>query len=747
MKKTSVWVAKRAISKLQLLEQVMGYSPEEVLNTYARQYWVHPEQRDQLVREIQDKDAVRGKEILLRKKGGSTLWASVNAKQLKDDQGNFMGAEVMLRDVTKKKQAEELMLTQRDLSIALSSICDFKKALEICLDTALKLEEVDGGAIYLIDSNSGCLDLVVHRNLSTDFVNAVSHLDKESLQVKLVSKGESIFQPYAKMASSFSYSCGANRKIVHSAGIRALAVIPMSDDGKIFGCLVVSSTATDQLSSFSRYCLETVAGQMAAALSRIKIDQYLRSSRHNLKTLFESIDDFLFILDDTGRIIKTNPAVESRLGYASDELIGMDVTQVYPQNSQNGSHAAVRQTPISSATFHPNSIMRPDDHLMPRAGQAIPVETKINQGIWDGKPAFFAISRDITLRLKAEEAKRISEERLMAAIDAIDEGFVIFDKNDRLVMCNNKFLDIYKVSADMIKPGAKFEDFIRKGAYRGQYLDAEGDVENWVTEQMVTHRCGGENFEQRIYGDRWIRIAERKMEDGSMVGFRVDVTDIKRSEDLLRNALMEKEILLKEIHHRVKNNLAVISSMLNLQIKNNANKVVQESLKESRSRVRSMALIHETLHQANNLSAVRLRDYISKLIRDLLSVYEHFSDQFSIEYDIEDVYLDINQAVYCGIIINELVTNSLKYAFADNERGIIRISAKTQPNHEIELSVKDNGAGLPPGFNWEKTRTLGMRLISLMVEQLHGSMKASHQGGLKTVIRWKSSLQKEQCHD
>ena len=716
------------------VKSMMGFLPEEILNTDAAGYWVNSIQMNQFTKEVQENDTLHNRDVLLKKKDGSSFWASCNAKQIKDTRGNFAGVEVILRNVTENKLAEELMRIQRDLSIALIHARDFNEALNICLDAALKIKEVNCGGIYLVDQDTGGLDLKVHREMPPDFVNAVFHLDCDSPQARMLSTGQSIFQPYEAMMDCFGYA-PSDRKHLNSFGLRAVAVIPMSLDGEIIGCLNVASVTDDGFSEFSKSNLETIAGQMAAALVKIEVDQALRVNQRNLKTLFESLDDFLFILDDSGCIIKTNPAVESRLGYPVDELANMHVVQVHPPERQQEAAEIVQQMLAGQIEFCPIP-------LMARDGILIPVETKVTKGTWNDRPALFGISRDITSRLEAEEAKRTSEARLMAAIETIGEGFVIYDNEDRLVLCNNKYLEIYRDSADLIKPGARFEDIIRQGAYRGQYSDAKGDIENWIAKRLFQHQHCDLSLEQKLGDGRWLRIEERKMEDGSTVGFRVDITDIKRSEELLRRALKEKETLLREIHHRVKNNLAVISSMLNLQVKHNKNKVVRESLEESCSRVRSMALIHETLHQTNDLSVVQLKDYVRKLIRDLLSVYENFSDQFSIEYDIGDVDLDLNQAVYCGLIINELVTNSLKYAFVGKKKGTIHILARQIGDDGIQLSVKDDGIGLPPTVDWRNARTLGLRLIALMAEQLHGSLELNSQNGLETVIQWKSSLLK-----
>ena len=717
------------------VEPLMGYVPEALIGRRAADFWAKPDLVDRFWDDLRDNDILHNREVLLRKNDGTLFWAACNSKVLRDADGEIIGVEVMARDVTEQKQVDELMRIQRDLSVSLIHASDLDEALAVCLDAALNVDGVSGGGIYLMDDTGGNLNLMAHRNLPPAFVAMVSHLDHTSPQIAMVSRGASIFQSYDAMMDAFNFS-PAERQLHQGFGISAVGAIPMSHAGRVIGCLNVASTTRRGFSRIARSNLEVIAGQMAAALVKINIDQALKTSQRNLETLFANLDDFLFILDATGHICKTNPVVERRLGYTAGELKEMLVTDVHPPERRQEAADTVERMLAGELDICPIP-------LMTRDGRLIPVETKVTMGSWNGRPALFGISRDISLRLAAEEARRVSEARLLAAIDAIDEGFVIYDKDDRLVMCNSKYQEIYKDSAEFIRPGARFEDIIRDGAHQGQYADADENVDRWVDWRVERHRRCDRSLEQRLGDGRWLKIVERRMEDGSTVGFRVDITDMKRSEALLRKALQEKETLLREIHHRVKNNLAVVASMLNLQIKHNPNRIVQHCLQESRARVRSMALIHETLYQTDELSAIPIRDYVRKLMRDLLSVYDGANTKITIDDDLGELQLDLNQAVYCGLVINELVTNAMKYAFVGKAAGTIRISATRDARNEITLRVTDDGVGLPPAFQWQNSQTLGLRLISLMVEQLHGTLELETHNGLDVVIKWKSSLERK----
>jgi two-component sensor histidine kinase len=191
---------------------------------------------------------------------------------------------------------------------------------------------------------------------------------------------------------------------------------------------------------------------------------------------------------------------------------------------------------------------------------------------------------------------------------------------------------------------------------------------------------------------------------------------------------------LKEIHHRVKNNLAVISSLLNLQAKRSRSSNVHNAIRDSQVRVRAMALIHETLYQQDDLTLVPFEVYTRKLIRGLRSIYKDVVNQVSIVFDIEEIYLDISRSVCLGLILNELVTNCLKYAFPNRQKGEIRIFARLVDDTRMKLRLKDDGVGLPPGFDATRSETLGLRIVSLMVDQLQGSLEIYNEEGLEVKM-------------
>jgi PAS domain S-box-containing protein len=233
-----------------------------------------------------------------------------------------------------------------------------------------------------------------------------------------------------------------------------------------------------------------------------------------------------------------------------------------------------------------------------------------------------------------------------------------------------------------------------------------------------------------------MEINSRPNDEGGLESLLITVIDInqrKKAEQEIESSLKEKETLLKEIHHRVKNNLQIISSLLDLQeVYVVDNPTAVNLLKESQNRVLSMAMIHEMIYQSEDLSHINFPDYIKSLISNLFDSYNVKAIQPII--DVEDIYLNIETSVPLGLIISEIVSNSLKYAFPENKGTI---SIELQPKKDkFKLTIKDNGVGIPPEIDFETESTLGLRLVKSLVGQLDGTIELDKSHGTKYTIKF-----------
>lgn len=215
---------------------------------------------------------------------------------------------------------------------------------------------------------------------------------------------------------------------------------------------------------------------------------------------------------------------------------------------------------------------------------------------------------------------------------------------------------------------------------------------------------------------------------------RVKVLLRTRNLSLQVNQLLkDKEMLMKEIHHRVKNNLTVISSLLGIQAEYIKDRETKDLFKESQNRARSMALIHERLYRTDSLKKIGFREYINTLIQDLFSTYATEPDKVELKMDVDEIEMDINTSIPLGLIINEMVTNTLKYAFPGDKRGYLKI-ALHQKDSDYILEVSDNGVGMPEDYNIEESKSLGMLLINSLTSQLDGTVELTNEKGTKFKI-------------
>ncbi len=213
----------------------------------------------------------------------------------------------------------------------------------------------------------------------------------------------------------------------------------------------------------------------------------------------------------------------------------------------------------------------------------------------------------------------------------------------------------------------------------------------------------------------------------------MDVTRMKSIEKSLVQAVKEKDILIREIHHRVKNNLAMIASLINLQLGKIEDADSRERFSSLRKRIHSIYLVHEKLYKSGDFVRLDFRAYISDLIDNIRESLD-FADH-TILCEIGEIYLDIDTMIPVGLIVNELVNNSLKYAFPENRSGCIRVSAKTEGEY-ILLVVEDNGRGLPDDFDIEKVKSLGLLLVRSLTDQINGAMIIDRGGALRFLIRF-----------
>jgi PAS domain S-box-containing protein len=343
------------------------------------------------------------------------------------------------------------------------------------------------------------------------------------------------------------------------------------------------------------------------------------------------------------------------------------------------------------------------------------------------------LRNEITERERAEEALRESEARYRAIVHDQTEFICRFLPDRTLTFVNEaccRFL------------GKESEDLIGHSLIRFVPDADRSALEHHLA--SISRFNPVATFEHRVVMSSgqilWVQWTNRAIfdEDGVLTAFQAvgrDIDDRKRAEENLKASLREKEVLLQEIHHRVKNNLQVISSLLKLQSRYVTHTPCRELFEASQSRLQSMALIYEKLYKSRNMADIDFKGYIESLGARLLAAAAAPENQIRLETEIKTSPLGINVAVPCGLISNELISNSLKHAFPGQKEGIIGVSFASH-DHEFELVVRDDGVGLPDNLDPENAPTLGLRLVNTLVQQLQGHMKVNNALGTEFRIRF-----------
>ena len=267
--------------------------------------------------------------------------------------------------------------------------------------------------------------------------------------------------------------------------------------------------------------------------------------------------------------------------------------------------------------------------------------------------------------------------------------------------------------------------------FRSTYFDTPTPRPMGIGRDLAGCRSDGSEFPIEI------GLNPLDTEAGPMVlASIIDITDRLRAQRRLEDALQEKTVLLNEVHHRVKNNLQVITSLLNLQADHAADPTLRAILAESCGRVKAMALTHQLLYERKDFSRVDLGDYLQRLVQSIRATYRATGDRITLQLKLPGhrVDLDLERAIPCGLLINELVTNSFKHAFPGERRGEIVIQLSEDGDGRIGLSVADDGVGLPADIELSQSTSLGLQLVPLFVDQVHGQLSVDRNGGTRFSV-------------
>ena len=464
---------------------------------------------------------------------------------------------------------------------------------------------------------------------------------------------------------------------------------------------------------------DNVFGAMAVGrdITEAKLAQEeLEASEERYRSILDNANDAIFTLDDSGFFTYTNPSFNELLGYSEVELSKRtvhDVIQGLPKRGKTWIKA------IAESGAEREFVAADGKVLTMLGGATIQHNDK-------GKPTGVrGIYLDITDMLLHERRAKTQSAKLESIFDST-ENMIMFtmDSADRVNAFNKNFKNIFEYDFGLTFETSKsFIEHISKVVdeepYQGQlrlFLRAmEGKPQQFELPLKTIH---GESRWYQVFLNP-VSLGEDQREISCIA---YDITERKEIDRAIRSALKEKEVLLQEVHHRVKNNLQVISSMLNLQKSFVKDPETLNLLEESTNRIATMSYIHESLYRNTDFANISFAEYLQRLSANLIQSYSRSDCEVVLQTVFDEVYLSLEQAIPCGLITNELVSNSLKYAFPDRAQGTITLRIQHVEGGAVELEVSDDGVGLPPGMDFAKNDSLGVYLVQALTEQIDGEL-------------------------
>ncbi len=469
---------------------------------------------------------------------------------------------------------------------------------------------------------------------------------------------------------------------------------------------------------------------LGAVINNRETDAALRQSEERFRTVVTNLKEVVFKTDTNGLWSFLNPAWTEITGFNVDESLGTSfLNYVHPEDRE-----------ASASLFDPliewkNDYCRYEARFLTQNTGFHWIEVFARQ-VLDTDGSMIGITgtlNDVTNRKQAEDA--LQKQRI--AIEAAIDGVALLDDNGRFTYLNQTHVEMF---------GYHHPDELLGQSRLALYSDKEiARFENEVFPQLKTQgKWRGTMTATRRDGNTFAEeISLTQVEGGGLVCVCRDITDRINAEQFILNSLQEKEVMLKEIHHRVKNNMQIVSSLLNLQLEHLKDEEARIMFAESQNRIASMALVHEKLYQSTDLARIDFTDYLSDLTDNLVSSLGAHMRNIVFKLNATDLHLGIDTAIPCGLIINELVSNAYKHGFPQGGPGQVGLDIARLADGRIRLEVSDTGRGIAAHINLQQTKSLGMQLVHTLVRQLRGTIEVQREGGTHFILHLQESKQKE----
>lgn len=456
------------------------------------------------------------------------------------------------------------------------------------------------------------------------------------------------------------------------------------------------------------------------------------------KALLDQSNDVIFLLDmPSGLIADVNKSAVDQLGYNYNEMLNMSLNDfIIPWEVNQMEKLFLELMRNKDVPDRKNVVTT----FLKSNLEEIPVEISISLVEFGDNFYAVMVARDISERMEAEKALMQSEEKYRTLFEYSPDLITLITPDGKIVDINRstkKFVNLSKkeiIGKSILEVGMLFEYDIK------EFIEIKNELMDGKSVEPFEFKIIDRNS-QIYWMEAHLSLLKKDRGRSTIQVILHNITKRKTYEKQIKQSLNEKEVLLKEIHHRVKNNLQIISSLLNLQSRYIRDEDAFGVFKESQNRIKSMALIHEKLYQSEDLTKIDFAEYVRSLTFHLFNSYS--VDQSAVEFSInfEEVLFDIDTSIPCGLIINELVSNSLKYAFPEG-KGKISIDLQLD-GEKCVLVIRDDGIGFPEGLNFQNTETLGLRLVNILVSQINGVITLDESEGASFKIEFTKLVYKE----
>lgn len=448
----------------QAAAEIGGYgSADEFKGQSVMPFYADPEDRKAIIAELHGKGSVRNFKVRLKKKDDSIVWVSMDAVFLHEGAGKPPHILSSIQDISEEKKQEDRLLVQRDMSVALSGIADLDRGLELCLDAALHVSDMDCGGVYLIDKNTGDLELRCHKGLSPAFIESVSRFSRDSENVKVVHAGRPSFDSFQRLPVP-------KDDVLSREGLRAIAVIPFSHENRVIGCLNISSHSRDDIAPQLKIGLEIIAGQIGNQIGRVLTEDALRKSEARYRSIVEHVNDGFLIHDFHGTILDCNDNLCTMLGYSHQELVGASLTTIDSPRDRSLMPQRLRENIETGRLVFDGEHVRKD-------GTRVAVSISSRVVSRDGNGTVQTFVRDITERKKMEE--EIQKAEKLESLGVLAAG-IAHDFNNMLAGLFG-FMDLARQS---LRPGDEASEYLGKA-----FLSFERAKS--LSRQLLTFAKGG----------------------------------------------------------------------------------------------------------------------------------------------------------------------------------------------------------------------------------------------------------------